>query len=294
MAAKQEKIIIKTSAVEIEKIKAVMEKMALIPSVEMSALSYSHLGSDTIVSFDIDEGHFSIMIEKLYSAGINVLPTNDKVIQILEILYGKYGRKNFAKAAPVPSASNSVPSFELIDEIKNNGKYEDLLKITKMVSIETGVKEEARKALPDTVKKYIDQNYSAAFVNKYAIQTSMANLLKLCADMNLKTYNLQAMQKHAGISAIAICENYTDQIDELIKISNNNQLPNVINLKAAVKFWEIVSKDLEKFPGDLALALKLTNLRFLENAYDIAHTELNDKEKELYAGFRDFIRSNKK
>jgi len=293
MGIKLEKIIIKISSGEIEKIEAIMDKMALIPSVEMSPLSYGQHGNDIIANFDIDDGHFAMMVEKLYSANLNVLPTNDKVSQVLEFLYGKYGKKTFSKTA-LPQGSVSAPTQEIIDDCRNNGRYEDLIKIIKLVSIDPILKNNAKNSIPEAVKKNIDQNYNSVFINKHAIPSSIAALIKICSDVNLKTLNLQPLQKEAGLSAIAICENYLEYLDELIKISNNNQIPSVINVKAAVKFWEIVSKNIEKYPADTAAALKSTNFRFLENAFDIAQSEFSDTEKSYFDSFKNYIVSNKK
>lgn len=293
MAARQEKIIIKIVSSEIEKIEAIIQKMALIPSIELTPLTYGQLGSDIIASFDIDDGHFAMMVEKLYSSNLNVLPTNDKVTQVLEFLYGKYGKKSFVKTPQPSTASASNPTPEAIEEFKNEGKYEELLKIVKLVNAEPKLKADAKNAVFESVKRCIDQNYNSAFVNKYTVQTSIANLLKICSDLNLKTMNLQSMQKQAGMSVITICENYSGLLDELIKISNNSQIPYVINLKAAAKFWQIISKDIEKRPGDVANAIKTINLRFLENAYDISNVELSEAEKNNFTSFRDFIRSKK-
>jgi hypothetical protein len=293
MTQRQEKIIIKIVSSEIEKIEAIMQKMALIPSLEMTPLTYGQLGSDIIASFDIDDGHFVMMVEKLYSSNLNVLPTNDKVTQVLEFLYGKYGKKSFVKTPPPSTASSSNPTPEAIEEFKNTGKYEELFKIVKLVNADPKLKTDAKNAMMDAVKKSIDQNYNSAFVNKHTVPTSIANLLKICGDVNLKTMNLQSMQKQAGVAAITICENYTGQLDELIKISNNSLLPNAVNLKAAAKFWQIISKDIEKRPGDAASAVKTTNLRFLENAFDIAKDELSEAEKNYFNDFAAFIRLKK-
>jgi hypothetical protein len=294
MAVKLEKIIIKISSSEIEKIEAIIEKMALIPSVEMSGLSYGQLGSDIIASFDIDDGHFAIMVEKLYSNNLNVLPTNDKVTQVLEFLYDKYGRKSFVKVPQASTASSANPTPEAVKEFKETGRYEELIKIAKMVNVDTALKNDAKNAIPDSIKVAIDQLYNSAMINKHTVPNALASLMKICGDMSLKTLSLQSMQKRAGMSAIALCENYPDHLDELVKISNNGQIPNVINVKAISKFWEIISKNMEKHPSDIAAAIKNSNLRFLENAYDIAHIELNDEEKVFFTDFKNYYRLNKK
>jgi hypothetical protein len=271
-----------------------MQKMTLIPSVELSKLSYGQLGEDIIASFDIDDGHYALMVEKLYTSGLNVLPTNDKANQVLEFLRGKYGNKSFSKsAAPVASAS-SAPTAATINELKSTGKYDELLKITKMVNVDPDVKNGAKNAIEDTVKKSIDQNYNYALINKHAVQSSISNLIRIASDSNLKSLNMQAIQKQAGKAAIAICENFhLEHLDELIKISNNNQVPNIINLKSAAKFWEVVSKETEKYEGDIAIALKTLNVRFLENAFDVAQGELDIAEKTYFTEFREFIKSKK-
>jgi len=294
MGSKLEKIIIKTTSGEIEKIEAIKQKMALIPTVEMSKLSYSQLGSDIIASFDINDAHFGIMVEKLYTSGFNVLPTNDKIQQVLEILYDKYGKKNFAKVPQGPPASAAKPSAEAVVELKNTGRYDELIKITKLVNIDPGLKNSAKNAIPDSVSVAIEQAYNSGMVTKHNFATALASLLKICSDINLKTLSLPALQKKAGIMAIALCEKYSEHIDELVKISNNAQIPNVLNIKAISKFWEIISKNMEKHPAEVANAIKNSNLRFLENAYDIAQVELTDDEKVYFTDFRNYHKLNKK
>lgn len=288
-----EKIIIKITSSEIEKIEAIMHKMSLIPSVELSKLSYGQLGDDVIASFDVDDSHYALMMEKLYTSGFNILPTNDKATQVLEFLYGKYGKRTSSKTSNQQPKGPVAISSETINEHKSQGKYDELIKIMKTVNIDPNLKNDAKNSLIDAVKKNIDHNYNYAFINKHAVPTSISNLLRICSDVNLKTFNMQPLQKQAGLAAIAICENYSDYIDELIKVSNNNQIPSGVNLKAAVKFWEIVKKDTEKFSGDIAIAFKSLNIRFLENSFDVAQGELEASEIELFNEFRDFIKSKK-
>jgi hypothetical protein len=223
-----------------------------------------------------------------------VLPTNDKIQQVLEILYDKYGKKNFAKAPQGPPASAANPSAEAVVELKNTGRYEELIKITKLVNIDPGLKNSAKNAIPDSVAVAIEQSYNTGMITKHNFANALANLLKICGDINLKTLSLPALQKKAGIKAIALCEKYPEHIDELVKISNNAQIPNVINIKAISKFWEIISKNMEKHPAEVANAIKNSNLRFLENAYDIAHIELTDDEKVYFTDFRNYHKLNKK
>lgn len=290
---KHEKIIIKITGSEKEKIEAILDKMASIPSVEVSKLTYGQLGSEIIASFDIDDAHFAMVAEKIYAAGLNLLPTNDKISQVLEFLYGKYGKRTPSKTAPAAQA-NMPPSSEAVQEYKNSGRYEELLKIMKLVNIDQKLRDLAKESIAESVKNAIEQLYNAALVNKHSFQNALGGLLKIASDITLKSLNIQSMQKKAGFAAIAICENYSHQVDELIKIGNNAQIPNVVNVKAVSKFWEIISVDIDKHQGDVALALKNLNLRILENAYDVAYSELNDAERKSFNDFRAFYRLNKK
>ncbi len=290
---KYEKVIIKITSGEKEKIEAILDKMASIPSVELSKLTYGQLGKDIIASFDVDDAHFALIVEKIYAAGLNVLPTDDRIAQVLEFLYGKYGKKTPAKATSTVPA-NLPPSPEAVEEYKNAGRYEDLLKIMKLVNVDQKLRDLAKESIAEAVKNAVEQIYNSALVNKYTFTNALGGLLKIASDINLKSLNIQSMQKKAGFAAIAICENYSEHIDELIKIGNNAQTPNVVNIKAVAKFWEIISVDIDKHQGDVSLALKNLNLRILENAYDVAFSELNDFERKHFNDFRAFYRLNKK
>ena len=117
------------------------------------------------------------------------------------------------------------------------------------------------------------------------IKKSKANdnipiLLQIASSEKLKSAYFIDIMKEAGSAAIEICSIYPDYVGELVIISNDRRVPNIINLRAAAKFSEVALANPVKYKKDITIAKKRLNKKWLENIFDVAGYELTDDEKE--------------
>ena len=109
---------------------------------------------------------------------------------------------------------------------------------------------------------------------------------------------MKAMQKmdivkKAGLTAIDICAMYFDFVKELIAISNHNKLHNLVNVRSAVKFSELVFSDEEKYQDFLSLAIRNLNVNWLNIAFEVVENELSLPEKKSFHRITSFVKETR-
>ena len=112
--------------------------------------------------------------------------------------------------------------------------------------------------------------------NIEAARDCIRELVEISADKKLLPFQEVDLMKHAGMTAINLSTFFDEYNSELIRIINNSSVPNIVSVTAAVKFSEIVFEDPEKHAKDLQKAIKNLNVRWLLNALDIVHYEIDE------------------
>jgi hypothetical protein len=97
----------------------------------------------------------------------------------------------------------------------------------------------------------------------------------------------------AGLSAVNIAEKFPKYNYELIKISNNSHLHNIVNVKAFVALGKIILSDPEKYSVELNAAVKMINIRWIEIANDVGYKSMNDTERKIFSEFLDFLKKER-
>jgi len=196
-----------------------------------------------------------------------------------------------------PAELKALKKVKTIEDFIKNGEYKVLLDIIKDIRLEQNKRNRAETALPAAVKRAIEINYEEGLQSKRRAFISLEELTEICTNSQLKNLRLNHIIENAGYKAIEICINYNDFADELIKIANNIKMPNIISMKAVIKFSEITLKDdrnfKSDFEADIVYAVKNTNLRWLNIAFDSVEEEITNEEKEQFNKFMSFIKFKK-
>jgi|GEM_PF-2496878 len=196
-----------------------------------------------------------------------------------------------------PADLKELKKIKTIEDFIKDGEYKVLLDIVKDIRLEQNKRNRAETALPAAVKRAIDINYEEGLLSKRRAFVSLDELVEIATNSQLKNLRLNHILENAGYRAIEICTNYSDFADELIKIGNNIKMPNIISIKSVIKFSEIVIKDSTTFKSDyeadVVYAIKNTNLRWLNIAYDSVEKTLTDEEKVWFDNFMSFIKFKK-
>lgn len=196
-----------------------------------------------------------------------------------------------------PAELKALKKVKTIEDFIKNGEYKVLLDIIKDIRLEQNKRNRAETALPAAVKRAIEINYEEGLQSKRRAFISLEELTEICTNSQLKNLRLNHIIENAGYKAIEICINYNDFADELIKIANNIKMPNIISMKAVIKFSEITLRDdrnfKSDFEADIVYAVKNTNLRWLNIAFDSVEEEITNEEKEQFNKFMSFIKFKK-
>jgi len=196
-----------------------------------------------------------------------------------------------------PAELKALKKVKTIEDFIKNGEYKVLLDIIKDIRLEQNKRNRAETALPAAVKRAIEINYEEGLQCKRRAFISLEELTEICTNSQLKNLRLNHIIENAGYKAIEICINYNDFADELIKIANNIKMPNIISMKAVIKFSEITLRDdrnfKSDFEADIVYAVKNTNLRWLNIAFDSVEEEITNEEKEQFNKFMSFIKFKK-
>lgn len=196
-----------------------------------------------------------------------------------------------------PADLKELKKIKTIEDFIKDGEYKVLLDIVKDIRLEQNKRNRAETALPAAVKRAIDINYEEGLLSKRRAFVSLDELVEIATNSQLKNLRLNHILENAGFRAIEICTNYSDFADELIKIGNNIKMPNIISIKSVIKFSEIVIKDSTTFKSDyeadVVYAIKNTNLRWLNIAYDSVEKTLTDEERVWFDNFMNFIKFKK-
>ena len=247
---------------------------------------------------------FTIEIEVLKDFVLKLSKVDLKIVSQEEINDKLRGtiKSNAAYNSAVGSDINPADLKELkkvktIEDFIKDGEYKVLLDIIKDIRLEQNKRNRAETALPAAVKRAIDINYEEGLLSKRRAFVSLDELVEIATNSQLKNLRLNHILENAGYRAIEICTNYSDFADELIKIGNNIKMPNIISIKSIIKFSEIVIKDSTTFKSDyeadVVYAIKNTNLRWLNIAYDSVEKTLTDEEKIWFDNFMSFIKFKK-
>ncbi|MDA3862207.1 MAG: hypothetical protein PF445_13390 [Melioribacteraceae bacterium] len=248
-------------------------------------------------TFTVEEDVIKDFFAKYSGSGLKMV-SQEEIYSKLQSTIKSNAAYNSAISSDIsPADIIAIKKVKKIEDFIEEGNYSVLVDITKDIRVEQNKRKRAEAAIPATVKKAIELNFTDGLLGKRRAFTALENLVNIATNTQLKNLRLNHILENAGSKAIELSTKYDDFADELIKIGNNIKIPNLISIKSIVKFAEITLRDDRNFKyeyeADIVYATKNTNLRWLRIAYDSVGSVLTSDEQKQFQKFMSFIEFKK-
>jgi hypothetical protein len=253
------------------------------PNVTVSPIKQGNIGDDIMASFSIDDSHYQIIMDKLDKNGISLFGNKDKN-EKKRVSLGNTNNSQSGSASPVESktiSKNDTPAAILEFAIKT-GDYAKVIQLSKDYRSGFEVLKKAKDSIDNTIKNAVDNAYNAALKNKFDVSNSLNALVKIASDKELKSLHKVDLTKSAGLKAVDLCARYAEHINVLVQICNNNAIPQIVCMKAAIKLAYILANGNEQSDENLDYSVKYLNLRWLNIVFHTVNSEITEKEKGIF------------
>ncbi len=263
-----EKIVISVKHSEISKVKNILYNIFTnIPKIDVNI---DEVDNSVELEFRIPALTFERVLTKFYANGINIKPINS---QTKAILYGLKNSKMFDG-----EINYNKDTVILHSDITG---YEDVVDAVEKFMNQYGRNNISEfNLLSKKLKDFIGTLKKEGSIKRAKANDNIPLLLQIASSEKLKSASFIDVMKEAGSAAIEICSIYPDYVGELVIISNDRRVPNIISLRAAAKFAEVAFGDRKKYAKDITIAKRRINKKWLENIFDVAGFELTDAERE--------------
>jgi hypothetical protein len=261
------------------------------PTIVTTPLRFGKIGDNIIVTFKVDNLNYKTLVEKLVVNNVKLLSNDQKTQKIIDDV------KTISTSSAIKGSKgwddvkdkNLAGDEKRLADLINEGNYSEVIKISRTVSLGRDAVESAKNNIDTAIERCISLAYNEGISKKYDAEKNIQKLVQVASDNTLKLMNKIDFMKQAGFNAIAICANNKTCVGELIGICNNSALHNLINIKAAVKYAEIVLGDPETYKEEIAIAVKTLNTRWLQIALNVVLSDIELKETILFDKLIDFI-----
>lgn len=252
------------------------------------------LGKDYLISLKFEESFYQKAVETLTYNDIKILLPDDQTQEMIDEIREKriqiaINSSKIADDSPI----RSHVSAAAVNEMVELGSFESVINVSKNINADKEVVERALNNISNAINRAIDIAVLEAKSDKALIKSSIKKLILIASNNKIKSLNKMDLLKRAGTEAIELCVEDWDSIKDLINIANNNQLHNLINIKAAVKFYDVVFSNTTKYKVELEAAIKKLNARWLLIALDVVESNITDEEKFKLDSLIEFIRKKR-
>ncbi len=238
--------------------------------------------------------YYFMIIETLALNGFVIESNDKKVVEVYEKIREKY-KDDLARFSEQQRMSRRInKGHDSIDELIDEGKYSELIKISKDITYSPEIIKKARAFIMFSVTNMIIKSIELVSKKRWESQQAIKNLLKVAADVSLKQYNCDQLMEQAGIIAIELSAKNDDSLLYLVKISNLKNIDPLLNIKAAIKLGEILLGNPEKYDHEIKVAIKELNTRWLAAILEPVKSKLSEEELELLDKCIAFIQSKRR
>lgn len=234
-----------------------------------------------------------ILVESLTINGFYIESSDERIIEIIKNSNEKYREELKRYAASLDLKKNVNKRHDNLDKLIDEGKYKELIKVAKDVTYNPESITKAKTGIPLSVNNLIINVIDRFSRQKIDIEEAISTLTKITSDKELPYFNSRELMYQAGIVAVELCSQKDYAIKNLIKISNQKNSDQLINVKAAIKFSEILFGNLTKYEEQIKLATKELNTRWLSNVAEAYRNKLSKEENDSFDKLVDFINESK-
>jgi len=270
------------------------------PILNIGSPRYGQLSNKMIISYKVPKNQYMDIVKAFAMRDIKIITRDEDALNIINSRRSVFDDKTDSSSIPLPADSNdnkfkkTIIKGSELEEIAKKGNYQEVLRVSKDINnYGTDVVEKARLLFPESVLAAVNSAYTGGMAYQSKVDDSVELLIRIASDQNLKSMNKLDIMKSSGLYAVELCIKHLKYIDKLIAICNNNSIPHIINLKAAVKFSEVVFENAEQFKDDLDIAVRDLNNKWLYICNDIAGHELSEGEKADFNKLLDYVQSKR-
>ena len=280
---------------EIEIVKSVFKELKdRLPNLESTPFKYGRLGDKHILSFKVDSKYYNLFVEKFTFNRIKILFLEKEQKEIADRAAAKADKVSETKSLDWTSlkeskSNASQKSLSQIDHLIKNGEYAKLISISRDISQSKDILEKAAKSISVSIANAIDIERTKAENSKHGVDEAIKKLIAIASDRILKNIGQTEMMKQAGQLAVNLSCIHRKHLDNLISIANNNSVPYLISIRAAIQLGDILIDHPDEYKDDLELAVRKLNIRWLENTFDIVKQDLDPHEVETFFEFNAFL-----
>lgn len=240
------------------------------------------------------QSYYFMIIETLALNGFKIETNDKKVAEIYEKVRNKY-KDDLAKFAEEQETARRINKIhDSIDDLIDDGKYTDLIKISKDITYSPETITKAKSFITLSVTNSIIKNIEKAAKYRWELNQTIESLLKIASDKPLKNYNCDQLMEQAGIIAIELSAKNEDSLNYLIKISNLKNVDPLLNIKAAIRLGGILLSNPDKYATEINKALKELNTRWLDAILDPIRNKLAANEIEIFDKFISYLKSKRR
>lgn len=225
-------------------------------------------------------------IRKFAASGFTVKPidafTKNILFQSANVLKNTYASPGFVLKDKERTGNVNEKQFKELTEYVNSF-LEHKKKIPK----------ENQTVLKNSINLYIDKLRKDAYFNKSRAYENIQKLIEIASDKKLKSSTFFEVSKSAGLAAISVSCERSQNIGELINICKNRDVHCLVNAKAAAKFSELVFKDKVAYETEISIAVKKLNSRWLSTVWSTSESDLSEKEIKNFKKLQKFIKGKR-
>ena len=285
-------VIVKINAEKIPGIKIQLKRLqSSLRDLQLNSVRVGRLGDDVVLSFNINSRYYNSVMQKLETSGaVSIVKEKGKTSEKRNYLASTFsGGKS---PNPVPETNTpSGNSAESVDKMISSGDYEKIIQVSRNIKNGFELMKKAKENIDQAVAKSIELAYSKALKNKLYVDENINELIKISTNKELRILHKIDLMTDAGMKAVGLCDEPYDNINTLIGIANNNFIPNIVAVKAAVKFSQLVLDDPESHNDEIRYAIRFLNTRWVLIARDIVINKLSEQDQSSLNKLLDYIDS---
>ncbi len=266
------------------------------PDLSIGSPRYGQLSNRMIISYRVPKNQHKQIVSLFTMRDLKIITRDEDVLNIISNTRKTIIAENISSGQTQPLSENDSkikkPTMGIVEleDFAKRGNYQEIIKISKdIINYGTDMVDRAKNVLSEAVKVSITNAYNSGMMYPSKVDESVDLLLKIASDVNLKSMNKMDILRQAGMLSIDICVKHIKYIDKLISICNFNSIPHIINLKAAVKFSEVVFENKEQFKDDLDIAVRDLNNKWIAICNDVAGRELSAEEVTALNKLLDYV-----
>ncbi|MBZ0198616.1 MAG: hypothetical protein K8H86_02025 [Ignavibacteriaceae bacterium] len=294
------KIIVKLDNKDLPKLKSILAmREGGLADLKVTGLRYGKLGDEIVISFNIDDKHHRMIVEKFILNNLKILQPDDTTIKIIEkaqvstSMGSRFSETTSWSKLKEKASAAAGSGADSLEESIATGNYEKVVQIAKDIKNDHHTIERAITGLTAALVNAIEYNFQKGMNNKYEIDIYLSALIKIASDEKLKNLKQFVALKSAGFKAIELCETHPENLWELVKICNNSTLVNSVNIMAAVVFARNTLPFEDEQKENLEYATKNLNIRWLQIAFDIIEFEFDSIEVEQFNALIDYVKAHR-